>query len=168
MKNYICFMSKMLFWGIALTFMQSCDKATNDNDSNPFVGTWVASGTYDGVPGSLDPIFFRMYGDYNYTITITKDYRCHVEGTNNVSVVYAGNTNTETRSDNYYLAYDMDGNNCIQVKGRTHTSEDGAYLGGTLGLLKDDNTLTGNVYFQGPKANAQNMRLREEVDFKRQ
>jgi hypothetical protein len=165
-------MSKMLFWGIVLTFMQSCDKATNDNGSNPFVGTWVASGTYENTPADYYSPHWLMSGTYNYSITITEDQRCHVVGNHNVTVAYYTGSNThphnEERSDDYYLSYDLDGNNCIMTKGRSPKDEDGFYLDGSLCLLKNDNTLSGDAYFQSQTHDGRKVYIKRELDFKRQ
>lgn len=176
-------MRGMCIIGIAvmtMAFMQSCEKTTGENNStpdnndpivenNPFIGTWVANTTYDFYISQ----YGQLNGNLNYTLKITDDNRCSLEGTNHISYQYGTGysqyNNTEDRSDDYFLMYDIESDKCIKVKGHSYSMEDGFYFDdGALYLMKNMSTITAAVCVQCKDKHGVTRQGTIDVDFIKQ
>lgn len=126
----------------------SCEREkTNspDEEQNIFIGTWKLRTTIETTPSGT-----RNHYVYNldYTLSITNDNRCKLEGTN----VVTGSSNayntsgTKTFTTNKDILYKLENPKEISFYGASFYTEDGIKLTLKGYLLKNDNTLKTYMY----------------------
>lgn len=117
------------------------DSPTHQNEEqNVFVGKWVLKNTIETTPTGTNIHFFY---NLDYTLTITNDNRCKLEGTNVANGNDGNNTSgTKTFTVSKEILYKLENPKEITFYGATFNTEDGIKFSDNGYLLKDDNTMT--------------------------
>lgn len=126
--------------------MLSCERENTDTNNNTqneeqnvFVGKWVLKTTIETTPTGTQVHF--VY-NLDYTLTITNDNRCKLEGTNVANGSDGSHSGTKTFNISKEILYKLENPKEITFYGATFNTEDGIKFSDNGYLLKDDNTMS--------------------------